>query len=245
MSATERNVTDTAPKDEIPLGSRRSEAYRGLMRLPTAAMAVLLAVSAVPLASGATTSANKGQVGGPPTLPLGPADEGKKVTPAIVIARGHTYDGPVEIAAYGWKPPPDDPIGGTQCCVWIEYPRTRDIIFGTCSDALDQQGARGPIDIASEDQQFSPKLRRNTQIGGLVDPEVARVRVSFHRKGRRHRSHVRALVAKVDGDLQQKLKQPGPFGYFNVKVRGLVPFKTFRAQAFDANGNLIDTDKGY
>jgi hypothetical protein len=52
-------------------------------------------------------------------------------------------------------------------------------------------------------------------------------------------SRVVALVTQVNGDLQRRLKQPVPFGFFYAKVRGLVRFGAFKAQALDSSGNVI------
>jgi len=202
------------------------------------AVAILLAAIAVPLAGAATTSAGKGQVGGPPTLPLGPADEGKKITPALVIGRGRAYDGPVEIVAYGWRPPEDALSEGKEYCVWIEYPPD-DIEYGTCASPLEPLEGSGAIQVDSEVQLLTPKRLRWTNIGGRLTPDVATVRVFFHRHGSEKRFHLKATVAQVGGRLQQRLDQPAPFGYFNVKVRGLVPFRSFRVQALDAGGQVI------
>jgi hypothetical protein len=48
-------------------------------------------------------------------------------------------------------------------------------------------------------------------------------------------------VAQVDRDLERRLKQPAPFGFFYAKVRGLVGFGEFHAQALDAEGRVIGT----
>jgi hypothetical protein len=208
------------------------------MRYLLGAVAALLAAIAVPLAGAATSSAGKGQVGGPPTMAIGglSAEEGKKTTPAIVIGRGHAYDGPVEIAAFGFKPPPDDPVGGKQFCVLVEYP-PRDINFGSCGSALEPLEG-GAIEINSQQQALGPKPVRYTEIGGVINPEVAKVRLFYHRHGDKKRAHV--VIGHVTAELQNKLKQPALFGYFDAKVRGLVGFARFRARAYDAGGHLLD-----
>lgn len=52
------------------------------------ALAVLVVLVSANFAGAAMTSAKKGHLGGPPTYPLGPADDGTKGTPEIVICRG-------------------------------------------------------------------------------------------------------------------------------------------------------------
>ena len=199
---------------------------------------VLAFLCVASLAAAATITAQKGQVGGPPTLPLGAADEGKKVTPAVVIGRGPTYDGHVEITAYGWKPPADDPTGGKQFCTWIEYP-PETIEFGTCGAAATPP-ANGVIQIDSESQIVGgPPKKRWSRASGLITSEVAKVKVTFQRHGPKR--HTTAVVGQVTDALRQKLEQPTRFGYWDVKIRGHVRLSSLRARAFDADGNVLDS----
>jgi hypothetical protein len=201
---------------------------------------ILIVVALTSVATAASISAQKGQVGGPPSLPLGQADEGKKVTPALVIGRGPTYDGHVEITAYGWKPPADDPTGGKQFCTWIEYPPD-DIEFGTCGTASTPP-ANGVIQIDSESQIVGgPPKKRWSRASGLITPKVAKVKVTFRRHGPKR--HTTAVIGRVTDALRQKLDQPARFGYWDVKIRGHVRFSMLRARAFDADGNVLGTAK--
>jgi hypothetical protein len=209
---------------------------RGLTKQLAIAAAVV-AVIAVPIARGATNSPAMGQVGGPPTMPLGHEDEGKKTTKPIVIGRGSTFDGHAEIVAYGWKPPPDGGRDGNKhYCIWVEYPKTDDIEFATCAE---EGLPLHEIEISSEGQQIAPKSSLYTEVGGLMQSDVASVRVSFRRKGAT--KHAKVTLAKVTPDLQQKLNLPEGFGYWDTKVRGLVKLKSYRASGFDAQGNLLGT----
>ncbi len=47
-----------------------------------------------------------------------------------------------------------------------------------------------------------------------------------------------ATVAQVTGKLQRKLHQAVPFGYFNARLQGRVPWGSVRVQAFDNTGVL-------
>jgi hypothetical protein len=202
--------------------------------------AILIVVALASVATAASISAQKGQVGGPPTLPLGPADEGKKITPALVIGRGPTYDGHAEITAFGWKPPADDPEGGKQFCTWIEYP-PETIEFGTCGPA-GTPPANGVIEIDSESNIVGgPPKDRWTRASGLITPKVSEVRVTFRRHG--VKKHANAVVGQVTAALQQKLDQPARFGYWDVKLRGGVKFSSLHAQALDADGNVLGSAK--
>jgi hypothetical protein len=194
-----------------------------------------LCVASVAVA--ATSSATKGQVGGPPTLKLGPEDEGKKTTPPIVIGRGPTYGGHAEIVAYGWKPPPGGGQDGKKhFCIWVEYPSTDDIQFGTCAEAGQPES---DVEISSETQQISPKSARYTEVGGLASSDVATVRVTYRRAGKT--KHAKVTLATVTPDLQAKLDLPEGFGYWDTKVKGLVPFKSYKAKGFDSQGKLLAT----
>jgi hypothetical protein len=197
---------------------------------------MLLAAIAIPLAGAATTSAGKGQIGGPPTLPLGHEDEGKKTTKPIVIGRGQTYQGPAEIVAYGWNPPADADEDPSQrnFCIWVEYPRQDDILFGTCAEADEPNSA---IEINGEVQGISPKRARFTEVDGLFRSDVASIRVTYQRQGKKR--HAKTTIARVTPDLQQKLKLPQGFGYWDAKVRGVIKLRSFKARAFDAAGKPL------
>jgi hypothetical protein len=185
----------------------------------------------------------KGEVGGPPSIPLGPPDEGKQMTPAVVIGRGTTFGGAVELVSYGWLAPRDSapPGGRNQFCIWIEH-LPDEISPGTCDAALDPRGGR---EIAIDDviHGLGSAAQRFTEIGGRVSPDVASVRVAFRRPGNRSYT-VAAVVGQVAGELQAKLKQSAPFGYFAAKIHGLVSLKSIRVRALDASGLVIDTTRG-
>jgi hypothetical protein len=185
----------------------------------------------------------RGHVGGPPTISLGRPDEGKRLTPDFVIGRGRTYRGPVELVAYGWLAPRDAIPSSPrkQFCVWVEYLPAQ-VNPGTCNRALDPE-YEGKIAIDDGVQALGPPGGRYTEVGGRLAPEVASVQVSYHR-----RDHgltvVDATVGRVTGNLQRKLHQPAPFGYFDATLPGLVKFSEIRARAFDGSGNLIGEDHG-
>jgi hypothetical protein len=141
-----------------------------------------------------------------------------------------------ELVAYGWKQPSDSLPA--DFCIWVGRPPDVNE-FGTCASAL--SGTTGAIAIDMQIQAIAPKAARATTIGGRIAPEVAAVRLYFRRRNGAKRHRVDALVAQVNGDLQRRLKQPNPFGFFYVQVRGLVPFKSFKAQALDPSGNVIGT----
>jgi hypothetical protein len=79
---------------------------------------------------------------------------------------------------------------------------------------------------------------RATDIDGALSPEVDHVVASFNRNHKPQKQ--RALVAQVNGDLQQDLEQPDPFGYFVLTVRGKPPWGTFRFIAYDSGGAVLD-----
>lgn len=178
----------------------------------------------------------KGEIGGPPAFKLGPNPEGIRTSAELVFGTGSSIDGPVQLVAYGWKPEADSPPA--DFCVSVETVRLREEEFGTCGIALGH-GRPGPAAIDLDSQTVAPKGARATAVGGRISPDVAAVRVYFHRRGSRKLHWANAIVGQVSGDLQKRLKQPAPFGFFYAKVHGLVRFGGFRVQALDADGNVI------
>lgn len=156
-----------------------------------------------------------------------------------MIGRGKTFDGSVELVAYGWLAPKDT-VGSSlrrQFCVWVEYPPA-EIAPGTCGGPLDPT-YQGALAIDDRIQAFGPPSKRHTEIGGRLSPAVASVRVTYRRPGSARQIRAAAVVAQVGGALQSRLGQPLPFGYFDAKIRGLVPFGGIRAEALDASGQVI------
>lgn len=77
------------------IGSRTSFALMAVVLVFVSACAVVLA------------SPGKGEVGGPPTIALGPPDEGTKTSRVLVIGVGSVLHWTVELGAYAWKPSAD------------------------------------------------------------------------------------------------------------------------------------------
>lgn len=187
-------------------------------------------------AQAAPRAPRKGEIGGPPAFRLGPNPEGSRTSPELVFGTGRSIDGPVQLVAYGWKPEADSPPA--DFCISVETVRLREEKFGTCGVALGRYRS-GPATIDLDGRTIAPKAARATTVGGRISPNVAAVRVYFHRQGNRKLRRVNATVGQVSDDLQKRLKQPAPFGFFYAKVRGLVRFGGFRVQALDASGNVI------
>jgi hypothetical protein len=185
------------------------------------------------LAAAALASPGKGQVGGPPTINLGPPDEGRQTSPELVIGRGRTVEGPAEIVAYGWEEESDS--SPADFCVWVEQ-LPGEVLFGACEVAPWRAGSIG---LEMKIQRLGPKSTRATFVGGLVSPDVVAVRVSFRRPGSNRRFHATPVIGRVQGDLQQRLDQPAPFGFYYAQVSGLVPFRHMRVEALDAEGKVI------
>lgn len=198
----------------------------------SAVVAVLLAA-----ACAAAASPSRGEVGGPPSIKLGPPDEGTQTSPALVIGVGSVLGYPVQIVSYGWEAEADSPPA--DFCVWIEHPRGENE-FGTCDTSL-RGSLEGAISLDMRIQTLGPVPGRATAIGGRISPDVAAVRLYFHRSGSKKRHQVKAIVAQVDQDLQRRLEQPVPFGFFYAKVHGLVGFGEFHVQALDVEGRVIGT----
>lgn len=202
-------------------------------------LVLAVALFAVAILAAVALAGQRGQVGGPPTVALGPPDEGKRTTPDFVIGRGNTPNGAVELVAYGWLAPPDSlpPAPRKQLCVWIEH-LPKEISPGMCGPLLDPEGAHEVI-VDDRIQAMGKPAQRWTEIGGRLTPDVASVRVLYRRDGRTFASM--ATVAQVTGELQHKLHQPVPFGYFNLRIQGRIPWRSIRVQARDSAGAIVGT----
>ena len=204
-------------------------------------LVVSLTVSAIASAGmgSAAMASQRGQVGGPPTIALGPPDEGERTTPDVVIGRSDTPIGAVELVAYGWLAPQDSLPASPrkQLCIWVEH-LPKEISPGMCGPLLDPNGDQ-KIAIDDQIQALGKPAQRWTEIGGRLTPDVASVRVSYRRAGRK--ASGMATVAQVAGELQRKLHQPVPFGYFDLTIRGLVPWRSIRVQAYDSAGAVLGT----
>jgi hypothetical protein len=201
---------------------------------PAAALVLLVALISI---SGAA-AAQQGQVGGPPSIALGPPDEGERTTPDLIIGRDDTSLGTVELVAYGWLAPPDSlPYGPRkQLCVWVEH-LPREISPGMCGPPLDPSGDQ-KLAVDDQIQALGTPAQRFTEIGGRLTSDVTSVRIFYSHNGREV-SHA-ATIAQVAGELQRKLHQDVPFGYFDARVKGLVPWRSIRVEAYDSTGVLID-----
>ena len=196
---------------------------------------LILLLGACTLNAAAVGASEKGQIGGPPTIKLGPPVEGKRTSPALVIGRGSTAEGPAEIVAYGWKSEADS--APDAFCVWAEQLPDQ-VLFGTCGIAPFRAGSIG---MEMKIQTVQPRSARATYIGGVISPDVASVRISFRRPGSSKRFKVKPILGQVNGDLQQRLRQPAPFGFYYAQVKGLVKFRHVRVEALDAEGAVIAT----
>lgn len=187
---------------------------------------------------GAEATARKvGIVGGPPTIPLGKPEEGERTTPDLVIGRGRDFEGAVELVAYGWRSrgPGEAPQEGI--CVSAEYIPRRETSFQSCL-LTEESRAGGASEINTGTQQLQPKNSRWTQIGGRVSPDVSAVRVSFHRPSQDRSFRAPAVLARVNGELQRRLKLPEPMAYFTARVRGLIPRMLFSVKTAVGGGQF-------
>jgi hypothetical protein len=181
----------------------------------------------------------QGEIGGRPSTRLTPPDQGKQTTPALVIGRGRLFGGPVEIAGAGWSAPQYfETPGDGQLCVWVEYLAEKST-SSTCGPVAQTASGKETVYIESFREGMGAGTPREAELTGSLAPGVASAQVSFRRHGSRRVSHVKAVVAVVGGDLQERLKQPASFGYFAVKVRGQLIARSLRIRAFDGDGHLV------
>jgi len=80
-----------------------------------------------------------------------------------------------------------------------------------------------------------------TEIGGVLRPEVARVRATFFRRGTKHKQE--AIVGQVDRDLARRVGFKATFGAFDLVMRGKPgnDGRPILLQTFTANGRLLDS----
>jgi hypothetical protein len=201
--------------------------------------AVAVAVLTASISTSEAAASERGQVGGPPTIALGPPDEGKRTTPDLVIGRGDTPTGAVELVGYGWLAPRDSLPQGPreQLCIWVEH-LPKEISPGMCGPLLDPEGGQK---IAIDDRigRLGKPAQRFIEIGGRLTPDVASVRISYRRNGRR--ASGMAVATQVAGELQDRLHQPTPFGFFDLRIRGQVRWRSIQVQAFDDAGAVLET----
>lgn len=199
------------------------------MKLKDRTLSIVCAVLVCLLAWVPASEAEEGRdgdIGGAPTIALGPPDEGKRTTPDVVIGRGRDFEGPVELVAYGWEMSEFAEAPQRGVCIWATYLPSREVVFQGC--LLTQESrAGGPQDVITSTGKLQPKSERWTQFGGRISPDISTVRVAFQRPHRDGRFRVHPIVARVDGDLQKELKMPEAFGFFTVRVAGLVPRRMF------------------
>lgn len=202
-------------------------------------LAVVVMVLTTTISTSVAAASQRGQVGGPPTIALGPPDEGKRTTPDLVIGRGDTPTGAVELVAYGWLALRDSlpPGPRKQLCIWVEH-LPKEISPGMCGSLLDPEGGQ-KIAIDSRTESLGKPAQRLIEIGGRLTPDVATVRISYRRDG--HSAAGMAVVAQVAGKLQRKLHQPTPFGFFDLRIRGRVPWRSIRVRAYDDAGAVLET----
>lgn len=214
---------------------------RGALTRVSSVVGFIVAATVLTAAISTATAAasQRGQVGGPPTIALGPPDEGKRTTPDLVIARGKTPVGTAELVAYGWLAPRDSlpQAPRKQICIWVEH-LPKEISPGMCGPLLDPRGGQ-KIAIDDQIQGLGRPAQRFTEIGGRLTPDVASVRISYRRKGQA--SAGKAVVAQVAGELQRQLRQPTPFGFFDLRMSGQIPRRSIRVQAYDDAGNVLET----
>jgi hypothetical protein len=174
-------------------------------------------------------------VGGPPSLEEGPNLPGKPSSPEVVVACGKSLVGPFQIVVYT-----DDQhslctivlgeaFGGGDCGGTIHEGRLAH--DGFLVTGGNWTWGRGPG-------------RAFTALSGRVLPDVARVEVRYHRQGRKALSRANATVGQVDGELLGTLGQTEPFGRFAVVLPGCTIPQDLRILAFDAEGQMIGSERG-
>jgi len=188
------------------------------------ALAAILALAVPALAQ----AAQRGRVGGPPTLRFDRAKHsGKLTTKPLVIDRTRSVLGPAELVAYG-----------TKHCLTIEL----DIVFerATSPTCHTEPGAR---EISFDGAGWYKRRKRGRGqfslfLGG-AGSEVAAIAVDG--RGRRGGKVKRdGLFARPNEDLLRRLNAE-PFAAWGALLLGCVSGKRLTVRAFDLSGSLLAT----
>jgi hypothetical protein len=166
-------------------------------------------------------------VGGPPTLDFKRCD--RLLRPCgdpVVIGSGQSGLGPVEVVAFTTR-------------------------LGLCID-VDMTNASGggcpndpppsPVKVVGTAGGFDSQNGAYTQLEGTTTPEVTEVQARFRRRGTWHTSE--GLIARIEGELQSRLEQPSPFGFFVVTVPGCIEAERFHVTARAADGSVLERTRG-
>jgi hypothetical protein len=189
-------------------------------------VAVLLALASVTSTADAFAAA---EIGGPPTNDFNRCYRDlRPCGDPLVIGTGHRFFGSVEIIAMQSRlglclevDVVDE--GGSSTCPGEVRPRDQKAVEMTMSSFASGRG------------------ESYTELIGPVVPEAAAVRVRYRRAG--NPRAVDAILARVDGELQQRLEEPEPFAIFEAGVRGCLLDKRFRLAALDPAGAVIGRDR--
>lgn len=175
----------------------------------------------------AGTAYGLAEVGGSPTRDYGFCS--KFVRPcsrAIVVGTARYFDGPLEVIAFDSK-------GGL--CRGFDHLKNP-VTFIFCGAPAPPHGS--PISFETYGGSTDGDgVTVSTTISGLLKAKATSVRVRFRRRGTVERRA--ATVATVAGKLLKKVKQPRPFGIFELTVRGCAPAAFIKTRAFDSAGRLV------
>ncbi|MBS1893711.1 MAG: hypothetical protein JST59_20615 [Actinobacteria bacterium] len=206
--------------------------------------AVVAALALVVAGSAVAGAPKKGTVGGAPTHPIGPPDEGTRNSPSRVILAGKTYLGHVEVDAYGWNPPADFGTGEADA-LWADVEFGAPVAGWSYASSFVPENIHRPVTIEALFWQDQPKSERSTFVGGALEPGVGRVLLSYPQPNGTGTVRADAVVSQVSGRLQQELHQSAPFGYFFATLPGTVQAKELEAIAYGAHGQKLGSIGGW
>jgi hypothetical protein len=190
-------------------------------------VAFVLAVALAATSPAAAPGAERGQVGGPPTLRFDREPySGKLSSKVIVVARARTSLGPVELVAY-------DTASG---CLTIEV----DVLRERSGSMTCHSDPAGGI-IEAQGAGWDKRIKRGTGqfsvfLGGIA-ADVARV--SAEGRAKRGRKRANAIIARPGPEILGRLNQAEPFHAWGVVLPGCFSGRRFTAKAFGADGSLL------
>jgi hypothetical protein len=157
----------------------------------------------------------------------------KPLSDSVLIAAGKAFDAPVRISAY------DSTLG---LCI-REFEGADNSKSVDCGpEAPLPQGGKA-IEIDALGFSAFPHEAHFSDVGGSLRPDVATVRVYFHRAGQRRTAT--AISGQTSGEDAATLHQSQPFGRFVSIVHGCVTGRDFKVVALAADGLQLGADRGF
>lgn len=194
-------------------------------------IAVGLVVALAAACPATAPAAERGQVGGPPTLKFDREPfSGRLTSKMIVIARAGSSLGPVELVAY-------DTADG---CLTIELDVVRE---RTGSPTCHSEPEGGVIEV--QGSGWDKRVKRGTGqysvfLGG-IGADAARV--SAEGRAKKGRKRATGIIARPGPEILARLNNAEPFSAWGAVLPGCFSGRRFIARAFGSDGSLLGSTR--